>query len=276
MQNNIFILGINSDIGFRLAHEFNAEGEKVFGTYRQDDFPISVSDISGLTLFHCDITDKKSIHSTKEKFKELASPWDTFISCIGTMEPIGSFFECDYDDWENSVTINSLAQLRFLHNLYPLRQKKKISNVVFFAGGGTNNSFKNYSAYCISKIMLIKMCELIDDEYGDINVFIIGPGWVRTKMHNQTFRNSLSAGENYKKTVEFFNSSSEGTSSDDIYHCIKWCIAQGKSIAGGRNFSVVHDHWNDASMDLAEQLQRDDHMYKLRRYKNDFKKGLKE
>lgn len=275
MQNNIFILGVSSDIGFRLAQDFNAEGGKVFGTYRQNEFPMSVSDVAGLTLFNCDITDKKSIHSTKEKFQKLACPWDTFISCIGTMEPIGNFFECDYDEWENSVITNSLAQLRFLHNLYPLRQKKKISNVVFFAGGGTNNPFKNYSAYCISKIMLIKMCELIDDEYDDINVFIIGPGWVRTKMHNQTLKNSLSAGENYEKTVEFINSSYEGTSSDDIYHCIKWCIAQGKNIAGGRNFSVVHDHWKDASMDLAEQLQRDGHMYKLRRYKNDFKKGLK-
>ena len=50
------------------------------------------------------------------------------------------------------------------------------------AGGGTNNPFTNYSAYCVSKIALIKMCELIDDEYKNLNVFIIGPGLLKPKL----------------------------------------------------------------------------------------------
>ncbi len=53
------------------------------------------------------------------------------------------------------------------------------------AGGGTNNPFTNYSAYCVAKIALIKMTELLDDEEKKLNIFIIGPGFVRTRIHRK-------------------------------------------------------------------------------------------
>ena len=56
-----------------------------------------------------------------------------------------------------SVVVNSTAQLRVLHAIWPCRQPGP--DIMLMAGGGTNNPFPNYSAYCVSKIMLIKMCE---------------------------------------------------------------------------------------------------------------------
>ena len=55
---------------------------------------------------------------------------------------------------------------------------------------------------------------------------------------------------------------------DDIYDCIKWCIVQGKHVAGGRNLSVVHDPWKKDGMELAKQLYQDTDKYKLRRFRN--------
>jgi NAD(P)-dependent dehydrogenase (short-subunit alcohol dehydrogenase family) len=164
--------------------------------------------------------------------------------------------------------INSTAQLRFLHKIYPLRVIGKFCQVAFFAGGGTNSPFTNYSAYCAAKIMLIKMCELLDDENDNLNVFIIGPGWVKTKIHAQTLRSHFGAGSNYRMTKEFLKSNNQGTDYLDIYNCINWCINQGASVAGGRNFSVVHDAWQEKSEFLAQQLRADSSKFKLRRFKN--------
>jgi NADP-dependent 3-hydroxy acid dehydrogenase YdfG len=185
------------------------------------------------------------------------------------MEPIKNFFNCSFDEWEQSVLLNSLAQLRVLHGLFPFREKNVTSSVIFFAGGGTNGPFTNYSAYCAAKILLIKICELLDDENEDVNPYIIGPGWVRTKMHNQTINNPLESGKNYQRTIDFLSSDIQGTSYDDIYNCIKWCNSQGKSVAGGRNFSVVHDRWSSDGDLLVETLRNDINKYKLRRFKND-------
>lgn len=266
-NKNIFILGIGSDIGAALARFYINQGHQVFGTYRTDKSIKSISDHNNIRLFKCDLADKPGIKKCAVKYKALGKPWDIFVSCAGTMEPIGKFFNVDFDEWENSIIVNSTSQLRFLHELYPCRRKKSLNHVVFFAGGGTNNPFTNYSAYCVSKIMLIKMCELLDDENKDLNTFIVGPGWVRTKIHAQTLQ-SRSAGSNYGRTKQFLKSDIPGTDYQDIFDCINWCIDRGRQVAGGRNFSVVHDQWREKGKFLARQLRVDPNKFKLRRFKN--------
>jgi NAD(P)-dependent dehydrogenase (short-subunit alcohol dehydrogenase family) len=143
-----------------------------------------------------------------------------------------------------------------------------MSHVVFFAGGGTNNPFPSYSAYCVGKIALIKMCELLDDENPDLNVFILGTGWVRTKIHEQTLEAGALAGANLQKTRSFMDQGIQGTSHADIAAMIRWGIEQGRPVAGGRNFSVVHDAWNRDGPGLAAALSSDADKFKLRRHGN--------
>lgn len=267
-NKNIFILGIGSDIGAALARYYIDQGCRVFGTYRTENSIKSIADHNNIHLFKCDLMDKTGIKKCVEKYKSLREPWDIFISCAGTMEPIGKFFKVNFNAWENSVIVNSTSQLRFLHELYPLRRKSSLNHVIFFAGGGTNNPFTNYSAYCASKIMLIKMCELLDDENKELNTFIIGPGWVRTKIHAQTLQSRAGAGDSYGRTKKFLESAKPGTEYQDIFDCINWCISQGRQAVGGRNFSVVHDPWQKNGKSLVQQLRADSNKFKLRRFKN--------
>ncbi len=264
----VFILGASSDIGSALAQRYLRDGYKVVGTYRSPAAAPELMSQGDIRLFYCDAREPKSIRAAAAEYAALNQPWDIFISAIGTEEPIGNFFACDFDAWEQSVIVNSTAQLRALHAIYPWRKPHQVVHAVFFAGGGTNSTFSNYSAYCVSKILLIKMCELLDDENSDLNVFILGPGWVRTKIHQQTLANPDRAGANYRRTLEFVNSQKPGTSNDEIYDCINWCAAQGRGVAGGRDFSVVHDPWRNNEAGLARRLQNDPDKYKLRRFGN--------
>ena len=100
--------------------------------------------------------------------------------------------------------MNLTSQLEVLHAIYPLKQRGKQAHVAFLAGAGTNNAFTNYSAYAASKVALIKMCELLNDEAPDLNVFIVGPGFVKTKNHNETIKAGIKAGENYHRVKAFF------------------------------------------------------------------------
>jgi NAD(P)-dependent dehydrogenase (short-subunit alcohol dehydrogenase family) len=140
---------------------------------------------------------------------------------------------------------------------------------VLFSGSGTNSAAPAYSAYCASKILLIKMCELLDAESPDTSFFIVGPGIVRTKIHEQTLREPVRGGSNYGKVVEFLGSADPGTSHDDIYSCIRWCVAAGKAAVGGRNVALVHDAWRNGGTELARSLQNDPNLYKLRRFGNE-------
>ncbi len=267
-QRTVFILGASSDIGRALVERHAGDGDFVIGTYRTID---TVSDLVGKPDIHfipCDVARPESVAAAVATYARMGRPWDVFISAVGTEEPIGRFFECDFDEWERSVVVNSTAQLRVLHALHPYRTRHTMAAAVFFAGGGTNNVFPNYSAYCVSKIALIKMCELLDVENEDLAVFIVGPGWVRTKIHEQTLRSPAAAGANYERTLEFVRSDRPGTSYDDIYACIAWCLAEGREVAGGRNFSIVHDPWRDGGAALATWLRGGRDLFKLRRSGN--------
>lgn len=268
-EKTVLVLGASSDIGKALMRAYLDRGCRVIGTYRNQaslsDFPAHPR----ATLFQCDVGSPVSILQAAERFRELGQCWDIFISGVGTEEPIGGFFETDFNDWEKSVIVNSTAQLRYLHAVYASRRPGSPCHAAFFAGGGTNNAFPNYSAYCTSKIMLIKMCELLHTEARDLNAFIVGPGWVRTKIHDQTLQSGGNAGGNLRRTREFLDSGDQGTPMEDIFACIEWCIAQGRDIAGGRNFSVVHDPWKCDGKALSERLGQDQNKFRLRRSGNE-------
>jgi NAD(P)-dependent dehydrogenase (short-subunit alcohol dehydrogenase family) len=268
-NKTVFILGIGSDIGKELAKLYLSKGDVcVIGTYRCKETVKDLIANKRIKLLKCDLLDKGDIKSAVLRFGRMRKKWDIFISCVGSLEPIGSYFKTEFNKWEDSFTVNAFGQLRFLHDIFKYRNKANISNVIFFAGGGTNNPLTNYSAYCASKILLIKMSELLDDENKDLNVFILGPGWVKTKILQQTLRNSKSAGLIYKKTVDFLRSTNPGTSYQEIFDCINWCVAQGKKVVGGRNISIVHDSWRKGGKKLRNQLLSDINKFKLRRFKN--------
>lgn len=255
-KKRVFILSVSSDIGHALALEYVNNGYEVIGTFRQKELVTDLLPLKDkIHLLFCDATFPQSIELMINGFRTISKPWDIFVSCVGTMEPIGPFFSQDFDVWERSVTVNSNAQLRVLRELWPYRRQKQLCHAVFFAGGGTNGPLPNYSAYATSKIFLIKMCELLNSENPDLNVFIVGPGFLPTKIHCSQ--------ENF-----FLRSRGSDISFKDIYNCINWCIAQGKEVSGGRNFSVVHDEWRNGGQRLIEQLLKDENKFKLRRFRN--------
>ena len=266
----VVILSITSDIGGFIARRYLSQGWRVIGTYRTKKHGVDLLKAEGCTLFHCDLADKKSVAKFIQDYKRLRSPWDVFISCAGDLLPAQAFFDCDFDQWARSVEINSLQQLRILHGLFALRRKGKVARAVLFAGGGMNGAVVNLSAYTISKILLTKMCEFLDAENKDLSVLIVGPGFTRTKIHDQILEGKAVAPVKLKTTRRDLKEK-EGTALSDIFECIDWLIHADKNKVSGRNFSVAFDPWKSNPKKLLKALKSDRDMYRLRRKKNDSK-----
>lgn len=262
---SIFILSLSSEIGEELALRFLEQGCRVAGTYRSSA-PERLA-AAGVPMLRVNLEDESCGKSIRGFLEEKEFHWDLLISAVGQLSPIGKFLDVDFSEWETSVRTNSLAQLGVLHAIWPCAAKD-MKHAAFFAGGGTNNPFPNYSAYCLGKIALIKMCELLDDEIPDLNPFIIGTGWVRTKIHLQTLAAGNRAGNNFEVTSRFMEQNPAATGHEDVFAMIEWCVQQGKQVAGGRNFSIVHDPWRNGGGNLATELLADQDKYRLRRAGN--------
>jgi NAD(P)-dependent dehydrogenase (short-subunit alcohol dehydrogenase family) len=263
-QSKIIVLAASSDIGAHLTEHYLHSGAEVVGTYRTWTPRVVELEKAGARLFPLDIKSGGQVTSFAEQLKASDFSWDTLVSAAGLLDPIGPFFSTNFDDWESSVITNSMAQLRVLHAVHGLRDRSGLSKVLFFAGGGTNGPFDNYSAYCLGKLALIKMTELLDSECPDLQVSIIGTGWVNTKIHHQTLAAGEAAGSNYDKTRQFMDSSGGvGASLETVAECIDWCLSAPRSAVGGRNFSLVHDQWRHPQ--FIEELIANPNSYKLRR-----------
>ena len=156
----VVIVSITSDIGIALAKRYSQDGYTIVGTYRSTKLLSELDDVPDCHLFSCDIGVKTSISEFAKEYAKLGLVWDLFVSCPSNPLPVKSFFDCDFEEWSESVHVNVIEQLRLLHQFYSFRNiRQKMTDVVFFAGGGVNNAVINFSAYSASKIMLIKMCE---------------------------------------------------------------------------------------------------------------------
>jgi NAD(P)-dependent dehydrogenase (short-subunit alcohol dehydrogenase family) len=262
------IISASSDIGMAITQRWLAQGWHVYGTYRRKSPMINELERKGVQLIFCDLSYPSSIREACCQLNSLCPSWDVLIMCPGTQEPIGYFVECDFDQWEESVKTNFTSQMRIVHALLPSRHLHTALGpcVLFFAGGGTNDAPTHYSAYIISKIALMKMCELLDAEIPDTRFCIVGPGWVKTKIHDMTLKAGSRAGPNYQRTLNKLTANT-WVPMEKVLDCCDWLINFPRELVSGRNFSVVYDQWN--TKELEEILKKDSSLYKLRRYGND-------
>lgn len=266
------VISASSDIGGEICKKWAKRGWQVFGTYRKRSSLVECLESEyQVEMIECDLLKKISIEEVCNKLKLICGRWDVLVLAPGRQEPVGNFDLVDFDYWVEGVHLNFIEQLRVVHNLLPFRNLNGSQEpcVLFFAGGGTNNAVVHYSSYTVSKIALIKMCELLDAEVPNTRFVIVGPGWVKTKIHQPTLElGAKLAGENYQKTVQKLNSN-ECTPMDKVVDCCSWLVTAPSKGISGRNFSVVFDKWD--TKNLEAELEMDQNMYKLRRCRNDWK-----
>ncbi|MDO8732901.1 MAG: SDR family oxidoreductase [Actinomycetota bacterium] len=264
-----FIVGISSDIAADMSLRLLGSGSFVQGTYRTPSAQTEALATKGAELHQLDCSDKDAIASLVSD-ESIANQWDLLMLAPATMNPIGRFDECVWDEWEDSFALNSTRQFQFIHALIGRRNRAGNPLVFLWSGPGSNGAAVGYSAITAAKIAQIKMCELLAAEYPDTRFVVVGPGWVATKVHRETLAAESRAGANLERTANRLQSPLT-TTFDEIWDFFEWVNNQEVSAVSGRNFSIRSDLWGQDA--LATFLRDNPHAFKLRRANNDWKPG---
>lgn len=147
---NAIILGGKSDIAMELAARLHVDGWTVWNWQR------------GQSL---------------ENFPQ----WSLLICAIGTLKPVGKFFEQDWAAWREGFQSNVLEPLRLVHSLYEKREPD--ASICFFGGTNPFKANPRYSAYSSAKAALRIAVRDIAAECPHLRVFLLDTGVVPTKIH---------------------------------------------------------------------------------------------
>ena len=261
-NKKIIIISISSDFGHSLA-SYYLKFNKIIGTYRKTNSDLkSISKNNNLVLKKVNLTNKNSVINFCNYILEYHKDWTHIIFCNGYLNPVQKFTKVKFENWNNSIQVNFISISNILNSI--LKNNKKKRKILFFAGGGTNNAVKYYSSYTLSKILLIKFAELLDYEEKKIDISILGPGWINTKIHEATLKSKIKKFKNKAITKKNIYKNNKNDLRK-LNLCVDWMFKHSSKISG-RNISLKFDKWGSQSLLL--RLKKDKNLYKLRRYKN--------
>jgi NAD(P)-dependent dehydrogenase (short-subunit alcohol dehydrogenase family) len=263
MLPHILIIGTSSGIGNSLLELYLKEGNTVTATSSNRDFIREYKSLDNKpVLLYCDLLDLNSCNDfISQIVAKGRADFDIIIVTIGTIEPIDSISNVNFDHMRRSFEVNLFSPLKIVRDLIKIVPPSRSVTTIFFAGGGVNTAFSNHSAYSLSKIALLKAVEILDSEIDTHNFVCLGTGYVNTPIHKQSLEaGPIRSGKNYKKLLALLKT--EGTPIPQIKECIDWCHVVGRDSVGGRNLDVRNRDWS--TMDIIKFLQSDNDLLKLR------------
>ncbi len=259
-MNTAIIAGHDSGLGKLISAHLVDNDWSILSTSRR--FSSTESFKGSKNLIYCDFSDQSSIDVCVRELLGRDKNWGLLVISVGVLTPIGLFANTLFSEWENSLKINFLNQMYFIHEILKKSDLSLNRKIITFAGGGTNSAPKNFSAYTLSKIALIKSMELLSVEYPTLTFVSLGTGWMDTPIHKETLRAGEEAGQAFHETVRRIKDQDFG-SEQLLLDFIDWVIDMPSESISGRNFSLQGDDWN--SKIFQNRLKKSKETYKLRR-----------
>jgi 3-oxoacyl-[acyl-carrier protein] reductase len=211
---SILITGGSMGIGFESARRCIAYGANVMicarGAAALDDAVAklaaenSASDVAGASV---DVGDEGAVDELFADFTERFGRCDGLIHAAGVYGPIAPITDVEPVAWWDALRINLFGTFLVARAAAKRMRPHGGGRIVLFAGGGASTPFPNYTAYASSKVAVVRFAETIAEELAPtIEVNAVGPGFVATRLHEQTLAAGDVAGAFLEKTKALLES----------------------------------------------------------------------
>jgi 3-oxoacyl-[acyl-carrier protein] reductase len=275
LENKIIVItGGSLGIGYKVAQRCVEEGAKLILVSRhKKDLERAIESIRGDSQFHrsycLDVSKFKKVKEIARIIEGDFGHIDGLVNCAGIYGPIGKLDEIEPMEFAKTININLLGTFYMCHCFLPLLKKATRGKIVNYSGGGAAGPFPNYSAYATSKIGIVRLTENMALEFkaDGIDVNVVSPGFVVTRLHQQTIEAGSKAGEDFlKKTIEQINKG--GIAPDIPAKLTVFLLSADSDEITGKFISAPWDSWEDNS--FLALLRSNGDFAQLRRIDNKF------
>jgi 3-oxoacyl-[acyl-carrier protein] reductase len=209
-----------------------------------------------------DIGNEADVERIFEAMRSQLGACDALIHAAAVLGPIGTIGEVDASAWLDALRINLFGT--FLVARAAARSMQAGGRIVLFSGGGAASAFPNYTAYACSKAAVVRFTETIAQELGPgIEVNAVAPGFVATRMHQETLAAGARAGEEFFEKTRAMIDADGGVSPTVAAEACAFLISDAAKGITGKLVAAVHDKYREWPLHLAELRGGD--LFTLRR-----------
>jgi NAD(P)-dependent dehydrogenase (short-subunit alcohol dehydrogenase family) len=137
--------------------------------------------------------------------------------------------------------------------------------IINLSGAGAANAWSNMSAYCSSKVAVVRLTEVLAQEleHKGITVNALGPGSVHTTMWDKMTEEAAEVGAAFIHETGLRVTSGGGASIDECAELAVWLASEESGALSGRLISAATDDFHGLPPRIDEIMASD--AYTLRR-----------
>jgi NAD(P)-dependent dehydrogenase (short-subunit alcohol dehydrogenase family) len=194
--STVLITGANRGLGLEYCRQLASAGWQVLACTRDPDRVPALRDLAAahgdrVRVIRLDVADEGQVEALARDMQGRVI--DMLINNAGTFGPEGSpggmryqsLAHMDYTIWRNILEVNLLAPFRLTVALAPSLRLAKRPVVVMLSsdlGSIGNNRMGHSHAYRTSKAGLNMLTKGIANEWRDLIVISMAPGWCKTEL----------------------------------------------------------------------------------------------
>jgi len=189
---------------------------------------------------------------------------DILVNAAGIQGPIGPIVENDINHWIQTAQVNLIGTFLCIRMVLPTMMKQGYGKIINFSGGGATSPRPYFTAYAASKGAVAHLTESLAGELKgyNIQVNVIAPGAVNTKMLDQVLKAGLLAGEHeFKKAQEQLEKG--GAPIEKPAKLAVFLASDESNGLSGKLISAVWDNWQHMASQISKIMSSD--IYTLRR-----------
>jgi len=154
-------------------------------------------------LKRCNITNEKSVKAIINQIFKKHKSIDVLINNAGITIPQNNQKEYSKKNWEKTLNVNLTGA--FICSLAVIKHMKKnhYGSIINITSLNAEKAFPKNPAYMASKGGLKMLSKSLAKDYGKFGIRVnnLGPGYIKTKMTEKSFKNEKKRKERQKHTL---------------------------------------------------------------------------
>tara|TARA_B100001250_G_scaffold32052_1_gene26223 strand:+ start:14367 stop:15122 length:756 start_codon:yes stop_codon:yes gene_type:complete len=162
-----------------------------------DDYPGSITEV------RVDITKQSSVQKECNKIYEIHNRIDVLINNAGITQPSNDHELYQYSDWKKTLNINLTGAFICSQSILVFMKKNKAGSIINITSLNAELAFPKNPAYVASKGGLKMLGKAFAADWGKYGIRVnnLGPGYIKTKMTETSFKNRQTREQREERTM---------------------------------------------------------------------------